>query len=314
MTVSIIIAVKTWQKNLEECVSSCLLLNYPDFEIIVIPDEIFEYENPNVRIIPSSNVSPAEKRDIGAKVAEGEILAFIDDDVYPSIDWLINAIKSFKDPDIAAVGGPALTPESDSPRRRASGKVYESYLVSGPYTYRYRKERKRFVDDYPSCNLLVRKDVFQELGGFDTKYWPGEDTKLCLDMVHKLNKKIIYDPEALVYHHRRELFIPHLKQVKSYALHRGYFAKVFPETSCKPAYFIPSLFVLGLVAGGLLSQFSVVVRSIYLFTLLLYFILVGLASKGSNPLLVFIGIVLTHLTYGLFFIKGLLSKSLKEDS
>ncbi|MDP8216189.1 MAG: glycosyltransferase [Candidatus Kaelpia imicola] len=313
MTVSIIIAVKAWQKNLEECVHNCLSLNYPDFEIIVVPDQVFEHENPNLHIIPSSNVSPAEKRDLGAKAAEGEILAFIDDDVYPSLNWLINAVKGFKDPNIAAVGGPAVTPDSDSLRQKASGKVYGSYLVSGPYTYRYRKERKRFVDDYPSCNLLIRKEVFEALGGFDTKYWPGEDTKLCLDIVHKLNRKIIYDPEVLAYHHRRELFIPHLKQVKSYALHRGYFAKVLPETSRKLAYFVPSLFVLGLTAGGLLSQFSAVIRSIYLGVLFLYLILVSFSSKGENFFLVIRGIVLTHLVYGVFFIKGLISSKLKEE-
>ena len=117
---------------------------------------------------------------------------------------------------------------------------------------------------------------------------------------------------ALKFAHRGELFISHLKQVKSYALHRGYFAKALPETFRKPAYFIPALFVLGLVIGGLLSQFSTVIRSIYLGVLFLYLILVGISSKGESFFLVIRGIVLTHLVYGVFFIKGLISSKLKE--
>ena len=66
-----------------------------------------------------------------------------------------------------------------------------------------------------------------------------------------MKKKIVYDPDAAVFHHRRELFGPHLKQIRNYAFNRGLFARRFPETSRKIAYFIPSLFVLGLVAGPL---------------------------------------------------------------
>ena len=118
--------------------------------------------------------------------------------------------------------------------------------------------------------MSVKKDVFTELGGFDTAYWPGEDTKFCLDLVNK-GYKIIYDPKAIVYHHRRDLFLPHLKQVTSYALHRGYFVKKFPETSFRLGYFMPSFFVIflisGMIASALISSFAMYYAAILSFYL-----------------------------------------------
>ncbi len=185
-------------------------------------------------------------------------------------------------------------------------------MVSGIFVYRYIPKSKREVDDLPSCNFIVRKDIIERLGGFNTTFWPGEDTKLCLDIVHKLGKKIIYDPKVLVYHHRRKVFKAHLEQIANYALHRGYFVKKFPETSLKISYFVPSIFVAGLVIGLLLP-----LRGVYDFFVVLYLILVALSSFPKNNIklgsMVFAGIILTHITYGLFFIKGLLAKRLKEE-
>ncbi len=338
MTVSIIIAVKTWQKNLEECVAKCLELDYPDFEIIILPDESFdsvlgsrfsvlgEHRTPNtehrnqgtvpIRIIPTGPVSPAKKRDIALSYAKGEILAFLDDDAYPKKDWLKNAINNFGDPQVAAVGGPAVTAKNDDVKEKASGLVYSSPLVSGKYVYRYLPRRRIEVDDYPSCNFLMRKSIMQDLGGFNTNFWPGEDSKLCLDITKSSGKKIIYDPQVLVYHHRRPLFIPHTKQIANYALHRGYFVKRYPQTSLRLPYFIPTLFLFSLITGAILSVFLIPIRIIYLLGLILYFSLVLIFSISKELRFipyVFWGIILTHITYGLYFLKGLLAKTLSEE-
>jgi glycosyltransferase involved in cell wall biosynthesis len=348
MTVSIIIAAKGYSENLKECVNRCLELEFPDFEVLILPDSdigtvpakaITDNTKGTVpiKIIPTGPVSPPKKRDIALNHARGEILAFIDDDAYPAKDWLKNAIDNFKDENISAVGGPAITPESDSLRQKASGVIYSSFLVSGKYVYRYLPKKRSEVDDYPSCNFLVRKSIMQQLGGFKTNLWPGEDTKLCLDITKRLDKKIIYDPEVLVYHHRRPLFIPHLKQVANYALHRGYFVKKFPQTSLRITYFLPSIFVAGLILGPIIGLFIYPIKVLYISCIALYLILVFISSlSGTVPVypersrgaegyprrltrglslmsMVFSGIILTHITYGIFFIKGLLVRKLKEE-
>ncbi len=322
MTISIIIAVKTWQKNLEECVAKCRELDFSEFEILIFPDAHIEVESLSgaipVKVIPTGQVSPAHKRDIALNYAKGEILAFLDDDAYPVRDWLKNAVKDFDDPNVAAVCGPAITPDSDTIRQQASGLVFSSFLVSGKFSYRYLPGKLQEVDDYPSCNFLVRKSIMQELGGFNTNFWPGEDTKLCLDITKKLGKKIIYDPAVLVYHHRRTVFSAHLKQVAAYALHRGYFVKKYPQTSLRPAYFLPSIFVIGFIAGGNLSLFldSLTFSLIYFLGICSYLVLVFLFSFSKDLRLfyyVFLGIILTHFIYGIYFLNGLFTGKLAEE-
>lgn len=316
MTVSIIIAVKGDNQNLRECIEHCLNSDYPDFEILVLPDGPIKRDYPKTEIIPTGELTPPRKRDIAIDRARGEILAFLDDDAYPAKDWLSYAVRNFSDLSVAAVGGPAVTAPGGSLMQKASGLVYSSYLVSGPFIYRYLPKKRIFVDDFPSCNFLVRKNILKEVGGFDINFWPGEDTFLCLKITKNLKKKIIYDPKVLVYHHRRSLFRGHLKQIANYGLHRGYFVKRFPENSFKISYFLPTLFVLGIVFGLASLYISPILKITYLSALLFYFIMVFIPSINKDfrlTYLLFLGIISSHIVYGLYFIKGILSKRLKEE-
>ncbi len=315
-SVSIIIPVKAINEYIREGMVYIRELDYSDFEVLIFPDEDEEVPVAGARIIPTGSIGPAEKRDLAIKYARGEILAFLDDDAFPRRDWLNKAVRHFEEVSVAAVGGPAITPENDSTLQKASGAVFASRFGGGNLTYRYIPEKLREVDDYPSVNLFVRKDIFEAVGGFDSQFWPGEDTKLCLDITKKLGMKIIYDPEVVVWHHRRALFLPHMKQVLSYAIHRGYFVKHFPETSLRLNYFIPSIFVLGLVLGPVISLFLPSAWYLYGGVLMLYGCAVtfeGLKAKELKlGVLTMAGIFITHLVYGVGFMVGLLSRRLKR--
>ena len=295
----------------------CLNLDYPDFEILVLPDNSCTFPYPGIKVVPTGAVGPSHKRDIAREYSEGKILAYLDDDTYPHPDWLRNAVKHFDQKEIAAVGGPAVTPPSDGFMQKASGHVYSSFACSGSLVYRYVPRKGREVDDYPTCNFLVRKEVMEELGGFDTSFWPGEDTIACLQITKNLEKKIVYAPDVLVYHHRRKLFNQHLKQVWSYAVHRGYFVKRFPETSRRLTYFMPTLFVMGLIMGSILSILNPIAQVFFLAALSFYFFLITLESLINTKLImvpvVISGIFSTHVTYGVGFLKGLFSGRLKEE-
>ena len=160
---------------------------------------------------------------MGAAAATGEWLAFLDDDAYPAPGWLEAAVPHFDNPRVWAVGGPGVTPPNDDFRAQASGWTYASWIVSGPARFRYVPGRSRAVDDHPSMNLMLRRSAFQAVGGFDSAFYPGEDTKLCLELVHR-GGMIRYEPGALVYHHRRPVMHGHLRQIAHYGRHRGYFA------------------------------------------------------------------------------------------
>lgn len=313
-SISIIIPVKKNNPFLEECLNSCLNLDYPFFEIIILPDEMIGvYSDSRINVLPTGEVLPASKRDIGSNNANGQILAFIDDDTYPDKDWLKQAVLNFADESVACVGGPAVTAENEPFLNKASGKILESFIVTGPARFRYLPLKRRVTDDFPSCNFLIRRDIFQQLGGFKTKFWPGEDTVLCLEIVHRLRKKILYDPLVKVYHHRRPLFKKYLKQIANYALHRGYFVKRFSKTSFKIGYFLPSIVVfvilLSIIAGIILNIKFFIIPFVYLLTVLFF-------SFDFNPrlsLYIFLGTILTHFAYGINFIKGIFSKKLEEE-
>ncbi len=310
--VSIVVACPAPSPYLSECLAGIAALSYRNVETIVLPDEPSpDFAWPDgVRVIATGKIRPAEKRNMGIGAACGEIVALLDDDAAPLPDWLDHAIPYFSDPSVGAVGGPAVTPPSDPPLAHASGAVYASPLVSGGCRYRYAPDRVRDVDDFPSCNLLVRTSTLRAMGGFRTDFWPGEDTILCSDIVNKQRQRIVYDPWSIVRHHRRPLFGPHLRQVGRYAMHRGYFAKKFPETSRRISYMVPSLFVLGLVLGAAASFLHPWICMAYLGTIAIYLAATLMTAFNPRPvrwMQIWFGVISTHIVYGVRFLQGLFS-------
>ena len=343
--VSVVIACPRRSWMLDECLAALGNQSYRNFEVIVLPDGDLSGQSQDIRTaeaggsqpstrnsqlstfnfklstLPTGKVRPAEKRNIGIKAAKGEIVAFIDDDAYPDAHWLEYAVRYFGDETIGAVGGPGVTPPGDSFLARMGGRVYDNLLVSGNYRYRYKAGGvRRDVDDYPSCNLFVRKSLLDSFGGYRTDFWPGEDTLLCKDIVDA-GKRIVYDPWVVVCHHRRPLFGAHLRQLGRYAFHRGYFCKRYPSNSLRLSYFIPTLFVAYLFLWAILVAIpQPAVMSVELFCvwqgivsmpMLAYILLVLLTSFSLNPVVWIVtlcGVLATHVTYGIRFLGGLLAK------
>src|SRR3989339_1668829 len=316
---SIIIPVRYINDFLKRNIEELKQLDYKDFEVIILPDEPeeFDFENdPRFSVIPTGTSHPAGKRNLGSLYAKGEILAFIDDDAYPAKNWLSMAEQVFEETGTYALGGPAMTPGDDCFKEKMSGRVLESYLTSAKFVYRHLPFPPRKINDFPTVNLFVKKDAFEKVGGFLQEFWPGEDTKLCLDLVKFFKQDFVYDPRPIVYHHRREMFKPHLKQISRYGRHRGQFARIFPETSRLPSYFAPSMFVAGLVLGPFISLFIPQLLKFYIFVVGVYLIMLVLESvrvflKDKDPRSVFYvgaGIFLTHVVYGVNFIIGIMKK------
>lgn len=333
--VSIIIPLKKINDYIKEETEYLLEQTYKNFELIILPDFCSEeeidleiFKDKRIKIIETGNLPPALKRAKGVEISNGEILAFLDDDTYPEKDWLKNSLRAMETKNIKALGGPAVTSPKDNFSKQISGLIYGSALMSGKHKARYVPDKVQYVRDYPSCNFIITKELYEKVGGFDSEYWPGEDTILCNNIM-KANEKILYTPEALVYHHRRDLFFGHFKQLKGYAWHRGYFVKKIGGNSFELSYFIPSIFLLWTVflpialifnlpifINNLIPVLSEKIITVFLLAPhTLYFIcLIGSWISSFSLIKGFckiIGIFLSHLVYGFFFIKGFL-KGLKE--
>ncbi len=321
--VSIVIACPNDSWMLRQCLAAIAEQTYQKFEVIVLPDgpidAPFSELAESVRVISTGKIRPAEKRNIGIREAKGEIVAFIDDDAYPEEHWLEGAVQYFGDETIGAIGGPGITPCDDSYLARIGGRIYDNRLVSGNYRYRYKAGTvRRDVEDYPSCNLFVRTELLRQIGGYRTDFWPGEDTLLCKDIIDA-GKRIVYDSWVIVSHHRRPIFGAHLRQLGRYAFHRGYFVKRFPSNSLRLSYFIPSVFLVYVLAWlptaiwlpPSTETILGIASLVFLAILPFYGVLALLTTISRNPftwLLTAFGVFLSHLWYGVRFLQGLCAR------
>ncbi|GJL77315.1 MAG: hypothetical protein NPINA01_03040 [Nitrospinaceae bacterium] len=322
---SIVIPFKSWSPDLDECLSHIRKLTFKGYEVILLPDHEVAlpecYGGLPVNILPTGEVNPAIKRDLGAEQAKGQYLAFIDDDAYPQPDWL-NVARDFlmAHQEVGAIGGPAITPKTDPFWARVSGAVFLS-PVSGGCPERYVPcPPGKSVDDWPSVNLIVRKQVFYEIGGFDSKYWPGEDTLFCLKILEQTDKKLVYVPELIVWHHRRAGLPKHLRQIGNYGKHRGFFAKRYPKTSRRLKYFIPAIWVAFVIIGLGLSVLSKFAGILYLTGWAVYCAALAVSWKDirqHETLRVALGavpyIILTHIWYGAQFVQGFTTRELNSS-
>jgi len=321
--VSIIIPTIRINDYVHESMSHILSLDYSNLEVLIFSDEKDKVHSwPKTRIIASGRVGPAQKRDLALKYAKGKILAFLDDDAYPMNDWLKKMVPLFRDGRVAGVGGPAITPMSDGVLQKVSGSIFESYLGGNFTRNRYLPiDKLSEILDWPTVNLLVWRDSFAEVGGFNCAYWPGEDTKLCLDFLNA-GYKLLYNPQGIVFHHRRSDLLKHFKQIGNYALHRGYFAKIYPKTSRKLGYFVPTLFdiylfslifVLFIIHNSLFIILSVLPLMAYCLGLLVDAIIISLRWRSVLVGIATIPMIfLTHVWYGIRFVQGLMVRKLER--
>jgi GT2 family glycosyltransferase len=210
MKLSIIIS--TYDKNnyndTLNCLSSILKQNYANKEILLVLDHneelyrrynenLYKYKDVKMLINDSSGLSNA--RNIGIKNSTGDVIVFIDDDAYVGKNYLENLVNNYRDNDIIGVGGKVL-PQGKSPAPE------EIYWIEG-FTYKGYPDKRCIVRNMLGCNMSFRKYVFDisifnpNLGKVRGNFITAEETEFCIRISSKFpDKKIIYDPDLIVYH------------------------------------------------------------------------------------------------------------------
>ncbi len=206
-SISVIIPVRDSESTIEKCLTSIKALNYPqeNIEIIVIDDGSND-NTPNIlkningiKILHTAGIGPSSARNLGIKEATGEFIAFTDADCIVGKNWINGLLKGFTSEDIASVGGNQLSPDDESP----FGHRVQIFLKIMGFLGGYTKWAKNIVETRhnPTCNSMYRKSIFDKIGNFDEKLWPGEDVDIDY-RIRKAGLKIVYNPEAIVYHYR----------------------------------------------------------------------------------------------------------------
>lgn len=138
---------------------------------------------------------PGKARNLGARRAQGSIMAFIDADALPSERWLQRLGDAHEQSEPWAVAGIVLNGTPRSPVGTASYLLEFSEIMPG---------RRGDPLHAASCNLLVDRAAFEAAGGFAEDLWPGEDTVLTVPWSRP--GRLRFAPEAAVWHLNRTGF------------------------------------------------------------------------------------------------------------
>jgi len=231
--ISIVIPVKDRADELKRCLGSLSNLNYPQekLQIIVVDDGSSDDSAMVARqfqalLVPSGGTGrgPAAARNVGASLASGEILAFIDSDCTASKEWLNELIPAFNNHSVAAVGG-----QVDGMCTESAVDRYESIMSSLSLGARERTGSGGNDTFYlPSCNLLVRRTAFRNAGGFKDEMHVGEDVDLTWRL-RDMGWTISYLPKGNVLHEHRSSLRSFMSRRFDYGTSEGMLQLLHPR-------------------------------------------------------------------------------------
>ena len=196
--VSIVVASYNSQDTIEECLKSILAQNYPKdaFEVIVMDGESKDNTVKIAQQFPikvlSIRLNCPAAYNYAMKIVAYPILGFIDADAKVEPDWLKKVTPHLAEPEVAGVSGSIETWNADNPWARSIGYELKS---------RYRRIGK-YTGRIATMNLLLKKSVIEEVGGWDEKLPSQYDTDFGFRMSGR-GYKIAYEPTAVCYHFNR---------------------------------------------------------------------------------------------------------------
>lgn len=216
---SIIIPTYNRPEKLRQCLEAISRLDYPKsrFEVIVVDDgspagvdtvaEAFAAQL-EIRYVRQSNAGPAAARNTGSAKARGRYLAFTDDDCQPASDWLSVLQSGLDNTPDSMVGGRTVNLLADNQFAAASQLIVD-------IVYRFYNadpERARF---FASNNMAMPAVLLTQIGGFQPAFRTSEDRELCDRWLHN-GYRMIYNPEALIYHAHDLTLLEYCKQHFNY--------------------------------------------------------------------------------------------------
>ena len=262
---------------------------------------------PNLDVLPLVAETPEDRRQVLCD-ADGDIVAFLEEEATPAGNWLESTIPFLANPEIAAVVTATMTPARGSVRERAAAAVAESFLGGGSHYFRFTPGNLRFVRQFPATNVIARKDDLLALDA-DSLH----PHRLCAALSAR-GRKVLYTPETVVVVPRPELFRPHLEEIAAAGLARGAAIRKQRARGITAASLLP-LALLGFVAAGWPLAFAgEPLRVVWAGLWAAYAVAVltagALATLRFQSLrvgaLTVVGVVAVHVTYALAVVRGVL--------
>ena len=209
--VSVVVSTLDRADWLDRALTALLYQRHPAFEIIVVAGPCVDHTDAvlarfagRIRVArcPLANLSAS--RNVGLRLAGGDIVAFLDDDAVPEPDWLERLCEPYADPAIGAVGGPirdhtgvqfqckVMVADRFGEAREAGTMRGAGVDPPGPQVQRYLS--------LTGANASFRRRALLDIGGFDEVYaYFLDETDACLRMT-EAGWRLAAAPDAEVHH------------------------------------------------------------------------------------------------------------------
>jgi len=217
-----------------------------------------DYPQECLEIIETIGNHPSTQRNRAAAMAQGELLYFLDNDsfVSPTLFRQIARHYDAGNPNgIVAVGGPNVTPETDSLLQQLAGHALASPFAHAKMAARYFSSggvREAGEQELILCNLSIRRDIFLKEGGFNEALYPNEENEFITRLRRK-EYRFLYDPEAVVSRSRRTHVGAFMRQMFGYGRGRARQTLVEGFSRHSLLFFLPSFLLLYLFVLPVLS-------------------------------------------------------------
>ena len=270
-----------------------------------------DYPADKLEVLVAEGAQPSRQRNEAAKKASGEILYFLDDDSLPANLNLRLLVAYYEDEAVAGVGGPSVTPETDSFIQRCFGVLLCSPFGGGGIRNRYQRSgssRETSESELILCNLSFRASLYKEMGGLNEELYPNEENEL-MARIQSAGMKLVHDPNIYVLRSQREGIKAFFRQMLNYG--RGRMEQtIISPVSARAMHFVPTIFVLYLLGLFLISSHVYMIPLLcYIFLDLIFSLKTGtgqsLADKTKMVLTVFLLFPLMHIAYGIGTIYGI---------
>jgi len=202
--ISVIIVNYNGKKLLENCLESLFKTDYNNFEVILVDNnstdgsmEFVTKNYPKIIVIKlDSNKGFAEPNNIGAKIAKGEYLLFLNNDTVTTTNFISEMVKVLeKDEKIAICQSLLLKPDGNID---SSGDFIDKMGIV--YNSKTKTDEIKEISSARGASMLIRKKIFDKLGGFDEKFFFSfEDVDLGWRS-WILGYKVVIVPNSIVYH------------------------------------------------------------------------------------------------------------------
>jgi cellulose synthase/poly-beta-1,6-N-acetylglucosamine synthase-like glycosyltransferase len=217
--VSVVVPVRDGESTIAECIDAILATDYPADrrEILIVDngstdDTASLIQSRPVRYLGEPNLGVSNARNRGIAESTGEILAFIDADCIVEPQWLTEIAQAFEDPDVGCVAGDL---KHMPPRTAAERQV--TRMLGDWQRFAFTSKPSYAI----TANAAYRREVLDEIGGFDPHMARAQDVELGLRFQERSGRRIAYAERATARHRNRSTQLGFFRQQLGWAYGAG---------------------------------------------------------------------------------------------